>query len=173
MENLAWYPGQPDGQGFQKCTSFLAKNGTIGDDGCSVEYCFACSWINEPLFHLRGLCKNSEIASQYVLLPYSTYDDMFFFLGLGPTNILYSKEKNSWLIVKDVMFDLIAPNGTTTKPKNILGSFQPDDISNKMPIGKKFWNLKDQECKGIRPLKLTGVSTYWFFILQSRGKTLD
>ena len=139
--------------------------GELADDGCSVEACFACSWITEPLFHLRGLCKNSGIASQYVLLPgpNSTFDGIFFFLGLGPTNILFKKETESWLIVADKMVDLITSNGTTANPKQVLGKFKPDNISNKMPIGKKTWNLTNEECEGQRDLKLTGVSAHRVF----------
>ena len=155
--NKLWYSGQPDGQDYQNCSTYHAETGELADDGCSVEACFACSWINEPLFHLRGLCKNSGIAIQYVLLPDRTFDGMFFFLGLGPTNILFKKETESWLIVADKLVDLITPNGTAN-PEEVLGKFKPDNISNKMPIGKKTWNLTNGECEGQRDLKLTGVS---------------
>ena len=152
-----WLDGQPDGKEFQKCITYNLETGRHADDGCSVKGCFACSWISEPLFKLRGLCKNSEIANEYVLLPNKTYDETVFFLGLGETNILFRKDMNSWLIVKDKLSDLIKGN-ITTMPTNILGVFQPDKLSNRMPIGTHSWNLTDEECKGNISLKLTGVS---------------
>ena len=171
IENL-WMEGQPDGQEYQNCTSFHTKTGLLADDGCSVKSCFACSWDHEPLFRLRGLCKNSEIANQYVLLPESTYNGTLFFLGLGKTNILFLKEKNSWVIVKDLLHNLIKPN-YVVNPSEIIGTFQPQYQANEMPIplGSHLWELHDQECRKInetnsylRYLKLTGVSINFTFL---------
>ena len=154
-----WMKGQPDGQDWQACTSFNTTTGKLADDGCSVTSCFACTWDHEPLFKLRGLCKSSKIANQYVLLPEYTYNETLFFLGLGKTNILFVKENNSWVIVKDLLNDLIKPN-YVLKPSEIIGSFRTLYQSNQMPIGTHLWELNDPECNISRlfPLKLTGVS---------------
>ena len=111
--------------------------------------------MNKPLFILRGLCSNSGIDHQYVFLPQIVYNERMFFFGFGANNILFSQEKNSWLIIEDTIVDIIK---LKKKPTKIVGSFQPDEISNKIPIGRHMWNLTSGQCNGMVPLKLTGVS---------------
>ena len=94
---------------------------------------------------------------KYVLLPDYMYDDHIYFFGLRYNNILFSKEKNSWLIVEDYTSFLFQPNGTRKRPTKIIGSFKPDKFSNQMPFGNQLWNLTDDECGDIRQLKFTSV----------------
>ena len=58
---------------------------------------------------------------------------------------------NSWLIVEDLLSDLIKKNHTN-KPAKIVGIFQPNALSNQIPIGRNLWNLTDTGCQGIRLL---------------------
>ena len=156
LDGDRWKPGQPNGLDLQQCILFDASTGEFDDESCSFKRCFICKWLREPVFFLRGLCKNSEIDEKYVLLPDVTYDDNLFFLGFGDYNILYCKAMNSWLIVKDQMDDLIKPDGTK-EPSNIIGAFQPKKYGNQLPIGKHKWNITTAECDGMVPLKLTAV----------------
>jgi hypothetical protein len=151
-----WSSGQPNGQGLQQCIEFYTSTGQFNDESCAYKTCFMCKWYAEPVFVLRGLCKNTDVDEKYVLLPDVIYGDNLFFLGLARNNILYSKEMNSWLIVTDLMSDLIKPEGTK-EPSAIIGSFQPDKFSNQMPTGMHVWNLTTAECNGMVHLKLTGV----------------
>ena len=151
-----WSPGQPNGQDLQQCIRFYASTGQFNDESCSHKACFICTWLAEPLFVLRGLCKNTGVDEKYALLPDVSYDEYLFFLGLEFNNIIYSKDTNSWLIVGDLLTDLIKPEGLK-KPSKIIGTFQPDEFSNQLPIGRHLWNLTTTECKGMVPLKLTGV----------------
>lgn len=149
-----WQVGEPNGP-LESCTVFALKSGQLLDTPCLSESCFICAWINKPLFTLRGLCSNSKIDHQYVLLPELVYNDRMFFWGFGENNIIFSQEKHSWLIIEDEAVDIIK---LKKKPSKIVGSFQPNEISNQMPIGRQIWNLTSGQCKGLVPLKLTGVS---------------
>ena len=151
-----WLPGQPNGQEMQQCIQFFANTGEFNDESCSYKTCFICEWLKEPVFLLRGLCKATEIDEKYVLLSDVTYDDNLLFLGFGDYNILYHKAMNSWLIVTDLIDDLIKPEGMK-EPSKIIGAFQPEKFSNQMPIGRHVWNVTTAECNGMVPLKLTGV----------------
>ena len=82
-----WLQGQPNGQDIQESTTFHVKNGKFDDVGSSFKSCFVCAWIKKPLFILRGLCSNSKIDHQYVLLPQVVYNDRMFFWGFGENNI--------------------------------------------------------------------------------------
>ena len=115
LDGDMWEPGEPNGLDLQQCIEFDAMTGEFDDESCSFKTCFICKWINEPVFLLRGLCKTSEIDEKYVLLPDVTYDDSLFFFGFGHYNIIYSKDMNSWLIVTDLMDDLIKPEGKEIK----------------------------------------------------------
>ena len=155
LDNM-WSSGQPNGQDLQQCIELYTSTGQFNDESCTYKTCFMCKWYSEPVFVLRGLCKTTEIDEKYVLLPDVTYDDNLFFLGLARTNILYSKEMHSWLIVTDLMSELIKPE-STKKPSTIIGAFQPNKFGNEMPIGMHLWNLTTEECNGMVHLKLTGV----------------
>ena len=91
------------------------------------------------------------------------YDNFPYFYGLATNNILFSKEKNSWLIVRDFTSALFA-NNTTKKPTNIVGSFKPIDNSNQMTIGQHYWNLEGDGCGKTIPLKFTGVRIHSYII---------
>ena len=151
-----WEPGQPNGQDLQQCIQFSPSTGKFNDKSCSFKTYFVCKWINESVFVLRGLCKTAEIDEKYVLLPDVTYDGNLFFFGFETTNIIYRKDMNSWLIVMDLLDDLIKPEGLK-EPSKIIGAFQPDKFGNQMPIGRHVWNLTTPDCNGMVPLKLTVV----------------
>ena len=135
----------------------LVKEGLLYDNSCSTKSCFVCAWKNNPVFYLRGLCDNTRVYEKYVLLPDYVYDDHVYFYGLRYNNILFSKEKNSWLIVEDYTSVLFQPNGTTTRPTKIVGSFKPDTFSHQMSFGNQLWNLTGDECGDTRRLKFTSV----------------
>ena len=149
-----WAPGQPTGGDLQECTSYHAHSGQFYYNQCTYKNCFVCSWKTEPLFSLRGLCSDTQIDHQYVLLPQQIYDGNIFFLGFGSTNIIFSQKIKSWLIVDDQATDLL--KSENIMPKKILGSLQLGKFSNHLPIGTHFWNLTDK-CDKIMALKLTHV----------------
>ena len=151
-----WSLGQPNGHEIQQCIQFYASTGEFNDASCSYKTCFVCEWIREPVFFLRGLYKNSEVDEKYVLMPDMTYDDNLFFYGFELTNIIFKKNMNSWLIVADLMVELIKPEGLK-EPSKIVGAFQPDKFGNQMPIGRHTWNLTTADCNGMVPLKFTSV----------------
>ena len=154
-----WKTGQPNGRELQKCAGYNLQTSKFWDIDCPLKYCFVCIWEDEPLFHLKGLCKNSQIDIAYVLLPNWTYDDNFVFSGFDSTNIIFSNVNDSWLIVNDTLAEIqkAVENNLAYKPE-ILGKFEPDKFSNQLPIGLKLWELTDEDCRKNVSLKLTVVS---------------
>ena len=154
-----WKTGQPNGRELQKCAGYNLQTSKFWDIDCPLKYCFVCIWEDEPLFHLKGLCKNSQIDIAYVLLPNWTYDGNFVFSGFDSTNIIFSNVNNSWLIVNDTLAEIqkAVESNLAYKPK-ILGKFEPDKFSNQLPIGLKLWELTDEDCRKNVSLKLTVVS---------------
>ena len=153
MDDL-WRPGQPNGGTFQQCTCYHTEDVNYYDEVCNYKSCFVCSWKNEPTFTLRGLCVDTQIDEQYVLLPELSYDGNVYFFGFRHTNILFNKDLGSWIIVEDLTADLF--NGE--RPKKIVGIFELDKFEDfQFPIGKNMWNLTDK-CSQIMPLKLAPVS---------------
>ena len=159
--NPFWKTGQPNGRELQKCAAYNLQTSKFWDIDCPLKYCFVCIWEDEPLFHLKGLCKNSQIDIAYVLLPNWTYDDNFVFSGFDSTNIIFSNVNDSWLIVKDTLAEIqkAVESNLAYKPK-ILGKFEPDKFSNQLPIGLKLWELTDEDCRKNVSLKLTVVSIH-------------
>ena len=154
-----WKPGQPNGGDLQECTVYSTEDAKYSDIECSVKTCYVCVWKKEPLFSLRGLCFDTEIDHQYVLIPQHKYDGNMFFFGFGNSNIIFSNEMRSWLIVANTAEDLLN-SGVNTKSLHILGIMQLEKHSNNIvPIGTHFWNLTDR-CDRIMALKLTHVSNY-------------
>ena len=166
MDHL-WYPGQPDGEGFENCAKFDTKTGLYIDAVCSDnKECFVCNWKTEPIFKLRGLCSGSRIDTDYVLIPYLTYNEQIFFFGFGNNNILFSHKLNSWLMVENKLEDLFdGSRQIVNEPEKIVGIFKPNIKSNQLPVGLHLWNITD--CEGPVLLKLTSVSvcvlTHLFF----------
>ena len=152
-----WSSGQPNGKDLQECAVYSAKTGKFHDWPCSNQACLICSWKNEPEFKLRGLCPNSIIDQEYVLLPKLTYQNNLFFYGYENTNIVFSQRANQWLIIEDKISDLFKTQNETI-PKIILGTFQPNKFNNHLPIGTNFWTLTDIGCQRNLTLKLTYVS---------------
>ena len=148
MENL-WYPNEPNGGNIQECAAFLAARGNYDDETCSAKLCFICVWKDFPLFTLRG-----KVNQKFVLLPQESAGENVFFFGLGETNMVFNKELESWLIVKDLMLELIKPDYL---PSEIVASFQPDkSSSHSLPVGTNSWLLPYENNKVV-PLKLTHV----------------
>ena len=159
--NPFWKTGQPNGRELQKCAGYDFQTSKFWDLDCPLKYCFVCIWEDEPLFHLKGLCKDSQIDMSYVLLPNWTFDDHFVFSGFDATNIIFSKVNNSWLIVDDTLAEIQkAVESSLAYEFKVLGIFKPDKFSNQLPIGLKRWDLKDEDCLKNITLKLTVVSLY-------------
>ena len=157
--NPLWKTGQPNGREFQKCAGYELQTSKFFDMDCPVKSCFVCIWEDEPLFHLKGLCKDSQIDNAYVLLPNWTYDDNFVFSGFDTTNIIFSKVDNSWLIVDDSLAEIQrAVESNLAYKLKIVGKFEPDKFSYQLPIGLKHWELTDKDCLTNVTLKLTVVS---------------
>ena len=158
IQNSLWSLGQPNGGDIQKCSAYNINSGKYYDDSCFYKACFVCSWIYQPLFTLRGLCAKSQIDTQFVLRPKLEFDKNIFFYGVGRNNIIFDSAKHSWIIVEDKAEDLIGPENTFARPKNILGTLWLDKSDNPhTPVGTHLWNLTDR-CSNELPLKLTGVS---------------
>ena len=157
--NPFWKTGQPNGRELQKCAGYDLQTSKFWDLDCPLKSCFVCVWEDEPLFHLKGLCKDSQIDMSYVLLPDQTYDDNFVFSGFDTTNIIFSRVHNSWLIVNDTLAEIKkAVESNLAYEPNVLGKFEPDKFGNQLPIGLKLWELTDEDCRKNVSLKLTVVS---------------
>ena len=158
LDTSLWSPGQPNGGDIQTCSSYNTNSGKYLDISCLNKKCFVCSWKNQPLFTLRGVCAKSQIDTHFVLRPEIEFDKNVFFYGLGKNSIIFDKEKNAWLIVEDNAHELIGIENTSARPKNILGTLWLDiSDSHHTPAGAHKWNLTDK-CKNVLPLKLTSVS---------------
>ena len=158
LDSGLWSPGQPNGGDIQTCTSYKINSGKYLDISCWDKKCFVCSWKNQPLFTLRGVCAKSQIDTHFVLQAEIEFDKNIFFYGLGKNSIIFDKEKNAWLIVEDNYYDLIGLENTSARPKNILGTLLLDSHdSHHTPVGTHKWNLTDK-CNNVLPLKLTSVS---------------
>ena len=148
-----WDVGQPNGEELQECALFNVITGKFFDDSCTVKYCFLCSWRYKPKFTLKGLCSDSKVDYQYVLLPQKTYDEHVIFSGYQRNYMIFNKELGSWLIIGD---KFVPSDGVM--PKIISGKFSPDAFTNQLPVGKQIWQLTEQGCNETLPLKLTHVS---------------
>ena len=160
LPDSSWNPGQPNGGDLQKCSTYSMITGKYYDCSCLYKSCFVCSWKYQPLFTLRGLCTKSQIDTQFVLRPKLDFDKNVFFYGVGKNSIIFDEEKQSWLIVEDKIYELIGPENSPARPKNILGILWLDDSENHhihTPVGTQKWNLTDK-CNNVLPLKLTSVS---------------
>ena len=158
VHNILWSPGQPNGGELQKCSTYNIISGEYYDTSCLYKSCFVCSWKYQPAFTLRGLCAKSQIDTQFILRPELEFDRNVFFYGVGKNSIIFDQEKHSWLIVEDKAEDLLGPENTSARPKNILGTLWLDNSdSQQTPVGTQIWNLTDR-CNTVLPLKLTHVS---------------
>ena len=96
MEHL-WAHREPNGGDLQKCSGFYSNDCKYYDDLCKSKTCFICAWKDAPVFTLRGLCTNTQVDEQFVLLPEKSFGGNLFFFGIGYTNILFNQETRSWL----------------------------------------------------------------------------
>ena len=156
MEHL-WDSQSPNGGDLEKCTGFNGNTCKYFDYPCQSKTCFLCAWRDNPLFNLRGLCMNTQVGYQYVLLPEKTFGGNVFFFGLRYTNILFNQETSSWLIVKNKMIEIFKPGGISKDSLDVVGTFKLDkSIAHNLPVGTHFWNLTEN-CNKVMQLKLTQV----------------
>ena len=152
-----WDSRSPNGGDLEKCTGFWTHDCTYYDVTCKYETCFICSWKNTPLFTLRGLCTNTKIDNQFVLLPEKTFHGNVFFFGIIENNIIFNQETSSWLIVTNKVEEIFKPGGISTDLLDVVGTFQPDESNiHHLPVGTRFWNLTEK-CSKVLQLKLTQV----------------
>ena len=158
LHDSLWFPGEPNGGDFQKCSSYRSSNGKYDDNSCLYKSCFVCAWKYQPLFTLRGLCPKTQIDTQFVLRTQLEFDKNVVFYGVGTNSIIFDQKAHAWLIVDDKDHELIGPGNTSAIPKNILGTLWLDSSdSHHTPVGTHKWKLTDR-CNNILPLTLTKVS---------------
>ena len=156
MEHL-WAHREPNGGDLQKCAGFYSNDCKYYDDQCKSKTCFICAWNDAPVFNLRGLCMNTQVGSQYVLLPEKTFGGNVYFFGIGKNNILFNQDTSSWLIVKNKTKEIFKPGGILTDSLDVVGTFKPDQSNpHLLPVGTHFWNLTEN-CNQVLQLKLTQV----------------
>ena len=156
MEHLmdSW---TPNGGDLKECAAFTPKDCKYYDISCQSKTCFICSWQDNPVFNLRGLCTKTQVDNQFVLLPEKTFGGNVFFFGIRNNNILFNQEKNSWLIVTNATKEIFKPGGILTDSLNVVGTFKPDQSNvHHLPVGTNFWNLTEN-CNKVLQLKLTRV----------------
>ena len=160
MDDL-WNNRSPYGGDLFDCTgfepNFEANTCKYYSTTCISKVCFICVWKNTPVFTLRGLCTNTQIDKQFVLLPEKTFDRNVFFFGIGEYNMIFSQEMRSWLIVKNSVEEIFKPEGISTVSLDVVGAFKPDQSNaHHLPVGTHFWNMTDN-CNIVAQLKLTQV----------------
>ena len=157
MDHL-WNSHSPYGEDLNKCTGFFAKDCKYYVTHCKSKTCSICAWTDHPVFNLRGLCPNTQVDEQYVLLPEKTFGGNVLFFGIKNNNILFNQETSSWQIVKNGIKEIFKPGGISTDSLDVVGIFEPDwDNDHYLPVGTHFWNLTEN-CNKVLQLKLTRVS---------------
>ena len=156
MDHL-WDSQSPNGGDLEKCTGFNGIDSKYFDTPCKSKTCSICAWKDNPLFTLRGLCSNTQVDEQFVLLPEKTFGGNVFFFGIRKNNILFNQERSSWEIVKNSFKELFKPGGISTDSLDVVGTYQNDQSDAlHLPVGTHFWNLTDN-CNKVLQLKLTHV----------------
>ena len=156
MDHL-WDSRSPNGQDLEKCTGFNGKDSKYFDCSCKSKLCFICSWKDTPVFTLRGLCTNTQVDEQFVLLPEETFGGNVFFFGIRKNNILFNQETSSWQIVTNSAKEIFKPGGISTDSLDVVGTYQHDrSHAIHLPVGTHFWNLTES-CNKVLQLKLTQV----------------
>mgnify|MGYP001226603432 CR=1 FL=1 len=156
MKHL-WNSRSPYGEDINKCTGFSANDGKYYATTCNTKQCLICAWKDSPLFTLRGLCTNTQVDDDYVLLPAKNFGGNVFFFGLRNMNILFNEETSSWLIVKNRTSEIFKPGKISTDSLDVVGTFQLDQSNaHHLPVGTHFWNLTENYNK-VLELKLTQV----------------
>ena len=72
-----WEGSEPNGGYVQKCI-YVAKDG-MGDLNCDSLRCSFCEFERNVAFTLRGLCQESNIDEQYIMIPSSIKNDFVSF----------------------------------------------------------------------------------------------
>ena len=157
MDHL-WDSRSPNGEDLEKCTGFSGCDSKYFDTPCKSKTGFICAWKDSPLFTLRGLCTNTQVEKEFVLLPEKTFGGNVFFFGIEKNNILFNLETSSWQIVKNKAKEIFKTGEISTESLDVVGIFEPDwDSDHYLPVGTHFWNLTEN-CNKVLQLKLTGVS---------------
>ena len=155
MDHL-WNSHSPYGEDLNKCTGF-EKDSKYYVTHCKSKTCSICAWTDHPVFNLRGLCPNTQVDEQYVLLPEKTFGGNVLFFGFKYNNILFNQETSSWQIVKNGIKEIFKPGGISTDSIDVVGTFKPDESNfHHFPVGTHFWNLTE-DCNKVLQLKLTKV----------------
>ena len=95
------------------------------------------------MFSLRGLCEESELDDQYLLIPSADLVNNFVkFQGFSQSNIQLTN--NGWEIISKI-------DGKK------FGRLQ-SSVSDHLPIGKFQWDFFNPKCNGTRWLTLSKVS---------------
>ena len=133
----------PNGGSEQECISMDHEG--MEDKPCNLEMCSFCELKENIAFSLRGLCEESELDDQYLLIPSADLVNNFVtFQGFSQSNIQMTN--NGWEIKSKI----------DGKKLGRLQSSAPD----RLPIGKYEWELHDPKCNGSRWLKLSKVNFY-------------
>ena len=106
-----WDHREPNGRDLEECTGFIENTCKYYDATCTSKTCFICSWKDTPLFNLRGLCTNTQVDKQFVLLPEKTFGGNVFFYGMEKSNIIFNQETSSWQMVKNRAKEIFRPGG--------------------------------------------------------------
>ena len=139
--------GQPYGENLNMCTGFFAKDWKYFIQTCKDKNCIICAWKDTPVFTLRGLCTDTQVDKQFVLLPEKTFGGNVFFFGIGKANRnrTFNEETGSWLIVNNKAEEIFKPGGISTNSLDVVGTFKFDQSNHHLlPVGTHFWNLKLQ-----------------------------
>ena len=117
-------------------TEQCAKDCKYYDFSCKSKTCFICSWQDNPVFNLRGLCTKTQVHNQFVLLPEKTFGGNVYFFGIRNNNILFNQETSSWLIVTNATKEIFKPGGISTDSLIVVGTFKPDQSNvHHLPVG--------------------------------------
>jgi hypothetical protein len=94
---LPWEWGQPNGFPRQNCTSASKlPNITYWDSDCiNSKYCFACQFVGEVVFNLRGKCAISPTIDTSYILRIDLIDDGEYILqgfsGMKKAFVIFQK----------------------------------------------------------------------------------
>ena len=107
-----WNSRSPYGEDINKCTGFSANDGKYYATTCNTKQCLICAWKDSPLFTLRGLCTNTQVDDDYVLLPAKNFGGNVFGEARHFFLEKYSLSIFCGFIQKKLMFGCLSPAWT-------------------------------------------------------------